>query len=184
VDALKRVAGGLRDTQLTAKQTQTVIADVFGGDPSQFDVMTDLQSWANNGRASGYFDANGKWHWLIYNDSTTLGGPNPQPNYSAVLTSPPIYVGTGPAAVAALRFIVDQYVPAMTVVHWEARWGTDIEMKVATQYINAIVPGSSGPYVVDSLTCPNVLVNWTSIDPTNLKISCIDPQGHTHPAQV
>ncbi len=31
VDALKRVAGGLRDTQLTAKQTQTVIADVFGG---------------------------------------------------------------------------------------------------------------------------------------------------------
>lgn len=31
VDALKRVAGGLRDTELTAKQTQTVIADVFGG---------------------------------------------------------------------------------------------------------------------------------------------------------
>jgi phage-related minor tail protein len=31
VDALKRVATGLRDTQLTAEQTQRVIADTFGG---------------------------------------------------------------------------------------------------------------------------------------------------------
>jgi hypothetical protein len=158
------------------------IADVFGGDPAQFDVKTDLRIWSQDGKASGYLDATNKWHWLIYNDSTTLGGPNPQPNYMAVLTSPPIYVGTGPAAVAALSFVVDQYVPAMTVVHWEARWGTDIQMKVVTPYVNAVVPGSSGPYVVDSLTCPNVLVNWTSTDPTNLKISCVNAQGQPQPA--
>lgn len=53
VDALKRVAGGLRDTQLTAKQTQTVIADVFGGPGEDaglrfLQLLADVESATDN----------------------------------------------------------------------------------------------------------------------------------------
>ena len=144
------------------------ISSVFVGNTPN--LRTSYDRWEHDGNAAGGINASRRPTVSIMNDASTKLGANAEQRYVAIIESPPLYVGMA-GNDDTFEILKQQFKPRLTDIIFEARYGVDREMSVATPFMAAYEGNQTDLFTLDSFPIAGVPKNWQSTAPSSIKLS-------------